>query len=34
MLLPTTLGQLAEAAVLMLQTNQDEAAANSYQINH
>ena len=34
MLLPATHGQLAEAAVLMLQTNQEEVAADSYQINH
>jgi len=34
MLLSATRGQLAEAAVLMLQANQEEVAADNYQINH
>jgi hypothetical protein len=34
MLLPATLGHLAEVAVLMLQTNQEEVVADSYQTNH
>lgn len=34
MLLPATCGQLTEVAVLMLQTNQEEVAADSYHVNH
>jgi len=34
MLLSATCGQLAEAAVLMVQANQEEVAADSYHINY